>query len=314
VTGRPSATAGRSRIPARLNLLLTVGIFICAMAALVTASRLPWPWQLLLGLPFSFLLLTNYALMHEAAHDLLHPDPRVNALAGVLASLLFPMAFTVFRITHVAHHCCNRTDHELFDYYYPHDRRFIKFIQWYGILTGAWYLLVPLGNLLLALVPELFRSRLFTDARTTAVMFDDVDAAAVRSIRLEVAACIALWAVLLLSGWVAWETLLLFYLLFGFNWSTRQFITHAFTPRDVRSGALNLRTDRWLQRILLNGNWDQVHHEHPHLSWCELPHAPDRRPPEIGYWEQYLSLWRGPRPCPGPAPQALPRVDYEALT
>lgn len=305
--------ASSRRIPAGLNLLLAASVFLTVLAALWLASGLHWAWQLLLGTATSFVLLTNYALMHEAAHDLLHPDPRVNALVGAVSSWLFPLAFTMYRLTHVLHHCCNRTDHELFDYYYPDDHRLTKQVQWYGILTGAWYFLVPTGSVLLALRPSLFRSRLFSEARTTAVLFDDFDAGAIRRIRLEVAGGVLFWSGLLLLTPLAWQTALLFAVLFGFNWSTRQFITHAFTERDVRRGAWNLRTSVWMGWILLNGHWDQVHHEHPHLPWRDLPHASDRREPEFSYWQQYRRLWRGPRPHPAAAPQALPRLDYEAM-
>jgi hypothetical protein len=95
------------------------------------------------------LLLTNYQLIHEASHELLHPDVRINDGVGMVLSWLFPVSFTLMKLTHVVHHCCNRSDHEMFDCYYPGDSRLIKWFQWYGLMTGIWWWLVPLGSLLL---------------------------------------------------------------------------------------------------------------------------------------------------------------------
>ncbi len=172
--------------PARLNLAPGGGRARTAIALLGLAARLSFPWLLPVGLVYSFLLLTNYALLHEASHDLLHPDPRINDGVGMLLGWLFPVSFTLLKVTHIVHHCCNRTDHEMFDCYYPSDNRLVKTVQWYGVLTGLWWLLIPLGSLLLALRPDWLRSLPFRRARTTAVLFDDFGPNEMRRVRLEV--------------------------------------------------------------------------------------------------------------------------------
>lgn len=303
----------RAAIPARLNLLLAAVVLAAAIALLGLAARLSFPWLLPVGLVYSFLLLTNYALLHEVSHGLLHPDPRINDGVGMVLGWLFPISFTLLKVTHIVHHCCNRTDHEMFDCYYPSDNRLVKTVQWFGVLTGLWWVLIPLGSLLLALRPDWLRSLPFRRARTTAVLFDDFGPCQMRRVRLEVALGIGFWALLYLGSGLGWQAFLTLYLCFAFNWSTRQYVTHAFSPRDVRDGAWNLRVSGPMGWLLLNGHWDRVHHQHPHVPWIGLPRLASGLDYDRGYWSQYLSLWGGPRRCREPGPTPLSRQGYREL-
>ena len=105
----------------------------------------------------------------------------------------------------------------------------------------------------------------------------------------------------------------MFYAFFAFNWSTRQYVTHAFTVREVRDGALNLKVSRPLGWILLQGQWDLVHHQHPHVPWIHLQKlATDSQAP-VSYVRQYLKLWKGPRLNTVPGPAILPKEDYRVM-
>ena len=303
----------RYAIPGRINLLIAACVIILAAALLWSASRLDLVWSIPLGIVFSFVLLTNYALIHEAAHEMLHGNAGVNWLAGMVLSWLFPSSFTVLRITHIVHHCCNRTDHEMFDGYYSGDIRTFKFIQWYGILLGLWWPFIPIGNLILAAVPGLLHSRPFRQARCTSIAFDDFNTADLWKVRLEVALAIAFWVSLFHLLELRWQTLAVFYAFFAFNWSTRQYVTHAFTVRDVRDGALNLQVSRPMAWILLQGHWDLVHHQHPHVPWVYLRKLGVHSQTPVSYWRQYLKLWKGPRLFTGPGPAILPRQDYRVM-
>jgi len=289
------------------------GVYLTAVGLLLLGSRIDTVWSLPLGIIFSFVLLTNYALMHEAAHGVLHHEPRYNWLFGMILSWLFPMSFTVFRVSHVVHHCCNRTDHEMFDCYYENDFKLVKYVQWYGLLLGLWWPLIPIGNLLLAIHPGILRTRPFRSARSTSVVFNSYDSHLTRLLRFEVVLALLFWFSIISMLSLRWETILIFYICFAFNWSTRQYVTHAFTIRDVKNGALNLSVSRPMSWILLQGQWDLVHHQHPHMSWIHLPALGENSEKPVSYLRQYINLWKGPRLCSETGPPMLPQQEYQVM-
>jgi hypothetical protein len=98
---------------------------------------------------------------------------------------------------------------------------------------------------------------------------------------------------------------LILYSCFAFNWSTRQYVGHAFTRRDVIEGAWNLRHNRLMTWVLLHGEWDLNHHRRPDVSWYYLPRLASPDEPRRSYLRQYWRLWLGPRPATEPAPESL---------
>src|SRR5437016_4351626 len=91
-------------VPDRLNFGLVTGVFVLAVGLLWLGSHVE-RWAVLgVGVLFSYLLLTNYALLHEASHGNLQTNSRRNYWLGVVAGLLFPMPFTAMRSTHQGHH------------------------------------------------------------------------------------------------------------------------------------------------------------------------------------------------------------------
>ena len=149
-------------ITSRLNLFLVALVTGLAIFLLWLASRFDSWWAVLgVGVVFSYVLLTNYALMHEATHGNLHSSSRVNYLLGLWTGAFFPVPFTMIRTTHQGHHLRNRTDFEMFDLYYPTDSRLLKYAQWYSILGGLFWPVIPLGAVLFALCPSVLRTRAF---------------------------------------------------------------------------------------------------------------------------------------------------------
>ena len=291
----------------RQNLLLVAGILCLQTTLLWFASHSNGIFLVLAAIVFAYAGLTAYALMHEAVHQNLHSDPRTNYLVGSIVSLLMPTSFTFLAVPHEVHHRNNRTDHEMFDYYYPGDNLIIKYAQWYSILIGIYPPIIPLGSVLMAVVPGIFGLRPWARAKSTSIVFDRnlFTPSVIAKIRLEVVAGFAFWIALFQLLNLSWVAVAILYAAFWFNWSTRQYVTHAFSPRSVIDGAWNLRVGPIMERVLLNGHWDLVHHNHPELRWQELPaHGIHSRAP-IPYWRQYLRLWRGPRPNTEPAPSGL---------
>lgn len=300
-------------IPRKLNLVIAGVVLSGALGLLWIGSHTTPLLMWACAVAFSFLMLTNYALIHEGTHGVLHNNASANHLLSTLLSWFFPISFTVLQVTHIVHHCCNRTDHEMFDYYYPRDNRLVKWVQWYGLLLGIWAWLIPIGTVLFAIAPGLMRSFPFRRARTTAVMFNDFGPREIFRIRAEVlAGCLFWWAMFQVLS-LSWTAVLAAFACFAFNWSTRQYITHAFTPRSVRDGALNLRVGPFMRWILLYGHWDLVHHQNPHVPWIYLEQLGHSSVPPASYWRQYFRQWKGPLPAPEPSPQPLSITGYRSM-
>ena len=291
----------------RQNLLISA-LLLCIMPALLwLASHSEGIVFAVAVLAFAFFGLTNYAMMHEAMHDNLHSSHRVNRIVGMMLSWLFPVSFTLMYSAHGVHHRFNRTDHELFDYYYPDDNLLIKFPQWYSILIGIYPPIIPLGSVLLALLPGLFWTKPWQQAKSSSIIFNQelLQSETIHKIRVDVVLGIGFWVALYHLLQLDLWALAIVYAATWFNWSTRQYVTHAFTPRDVINGALNLRVSRLMGWIMLNGQWDLVHHRQPRLHWQQLPLAGKDSESPIPYWKQYFRLWLGPKPCAEPEPRPL---------
>jgi len=288
-------------IPDRLNFLLVATVFVCAVGLLWFGSQVKSWWAVFgIGALFSYVLLTDYALLHEASHGNLQSSPRRNYLLGVVAGLLFPMPFTAMHSTHQGHHDFNRTEREMFDLYQPGDNRFLKYLRWYGILCGLFWPLVPLGSVIFSLTPRPLRDLLFGKNQPRGYLVGKIREDAVWRVRLETFLTVALFVTAFLLLGLRWQNTLVLYACFAFNWSTRQYIGHAFSKLDVVEGAWNLRHNRLMSFLLLHGEYDLSHHRHPEVSWYYLPRLspPDKTQPS--YLKQYWRQWLGPRLATGP--------------
>lgn len=302
-----------NQIPNRLNVALVVMASGSMIFLLWAASYWQGVWVFLIGLIFALIYQTLYALLHEATHGVLHATPYMNNILGRVCATLYPTSYTLMRHSHIVHHCCNRSDHEMFDCYYPGDKLLYKRIQWYAIVSGLYWPLIPIGGLLLLFLPSLLKNHFWQKFKSTNVAFSELTEKDLKIIRLELAGA-ALWFVFLfLLLDLHWKQTLILYLMGGFLWSTRQYVTHAFTKRDVVHGALNLKTSWLMDKFVLHGGWDLVHHQNPHLSWKHLPEMAEHSKPRVPFWPQYFRLWKGPVPCREAAPEVLARKNYAAL-
>lgn len=298
-------------VPNVLNIALVFLDVAGAVLLLWLASWLDSAWAIFgIGIVFSYLMLTNYALLHEATHHNLHSRPAWNYCLGVVAGVFFLAPFSMIRVTHQGHHQRNRTDAEMFDLYYAADSFFLKCCQWYGTLAGLFWPCIPVCALLFAVCPRTIGLQLFSGPPFGNANVKDITPRDLRRIRLEILLTLAVFTLLLwLCQW-RWLGFLILYACFSLNWSTRQYVGHAFSKRDVVEGAWNLRHNRLMSMILLHGEWDLTHHRHPEVSWYYLPGlaAPDE--PRLGYIKQYWRQWLGPRlatePPPLPADSGTP--------
>jgi fatty acid desaturase len=291
-------------VPDRLNTILVVIVFAASLFLLWLGSHVTsWPAVLAVGIVFSYVLLTNYALLHEATHAHLHSNGKANYWLGLLTGLLFPIPFSMVRNTHQGHHNHNRTDGELFDLYYPHDNLLIKYVRWYGILCGFFWPLVPLGALVYSISPRLL-TKVFSYPGASGYFFGNSPSATVNAVRLELLLIASFFGGLYWLLDLHWQNTLVLYACFSVNWSTRQYVGHAFTKRDIVEGAWNLQQSRWMSWLLLHGEYDLNHHRHPEVSWYYLPRLSPTNEVRPSYLRQYWRQWLGPRPNTEPEPVA----------
>jgi fatty acid desaturase len=238
---------------------------------------------------------TGYAIIHEAEHDLLHPDKRINDFAGSVVSIFFPASFQLRRFGHTGHHLRNRTDDEAFDVYFKEENAFWKHIQFYGILTGFFWVVIFLSNFAAAVSPRLLNKKLAFD-RPTSALQETFNPKYFRLIQLEAMAVILFHAGMILVFQIPlWRY---FAVLAGFGalWSTLQYLHHYGSVRDVQHGAQNVRVWRIFDLLWLNHSLHLNHHLHPNTPWIYLPQlTPAEEGEPLPFWKAYLRMWRGPR-------------------
>jgi len=298
-----AATADAHPIPGRLNLAIMVAQLAALAACFFAAARISGAGHIaLLCLGFSLLMNSVYSVIHEAEHGMLFPNRRANEAAGVLMALFFPAPFHLLRQGHIGHHLRNRSDDEAFDLYFDGDNVVWKWMVWLGILTGLYYVLVILSNVVAAVAPFILDRRHFRIEdrvkvdRASAAFLESFNPAHLRWIRLEGTAAIALHvAIVALLRIPLWHYAAM-YASFGFTWSAMQYVHHFATERHVTRGARNLRLLGPVDALLMNHNWHRAHHEHPTVPWLHLPAIGRAEAPERGFlpWA-YLKMWRGPR-------------------
>ena len=296
----------RDDLPIRSGLNFAIVIFVVSAALLLLwlASNLAnWGVTLVLGVLFSYLMLTNYALMHEAIHQNLQSDLKRNYLLGVITSIFFPVSFTLVQVTHQGHHYRNRSDAEIFDQYYPGFwSKVSTYCQWYGTLLGLFYVLVVLTTVLAAIIPGITKNKLLTSKSLGNGNLADITTSDLWKIRLEVILTVAFWSAVIWALPLEPLTVLTMFLMAGFNWSTRQYIAHAYSDRDVLDGAFNLKHNKLMSAVLLNGEWDLVHHRSPDVPWTSLPEIGEHNQSRMSYIRQYFRMWGGPVPVTQPEP------------
>ncbi|HEV7241292.1 MAG TPA: fatty acid desaturase [Thermoanaerobaculia bacterium] len=290
------------RIPGTLNIALTIAAASACSGALWLASHGSAWWQVAVAaIAFSFLNNTMFSLLHESVHGIAHENRAVNEALGRFAAVFFPTALSLQRVFHLAHHAHNRTVDEQFDYIRPFDRPLLKRAQWYAILTGLYWVFVPLGGVAYLVWPSLFTSTHASDTATqtgASSMFANLERAPRTVIRLEllftIAVQLALFLLLDLSiaGW------LFCYAAFAVNWSSLQYTDHAFSKLDVRDGAWNLRVTPVTRMLFLNYHHHLAHHRHPQVPWIHLGDYVDPSEERPSFWTIYWKMWRGPQPIP----------------
>ncbi len=302
----PKRAPGTSRypIPVAFNAFgaITVpGIMLLSLAVLSHADN-AWAQGSAL-VAFCVFGHSLFSLIHEAEHDKLLPGRRANALAGAWLSAFFPASFTILRAAHLAHHARNRSEEELIDYYRPEESRLLKTVQYYGLLAGSLWLGTAVLSVLVSflparLLPEPTKGEGDADLRSYVSFVSRADA---WRVRCETAFTIVTWlsiAWLLNLGVQA----LVAYVVFGFIWSTQQFIYHVRTPLHLVEGSRDLHMSPVFAFLFLNMNYHLAHHRYPRAPWNALPRLADSQPTA-----SYLATWARSLLPPRPIACAWPQ-------
>ena len=295
-----------SPIPGALNIALSVVAAAVSMMLLWCCSHAHWwVWAFAAAIAFSYTNNTTFALLHESVHGLFHPRRAVNEWFGRCNAALFPTALLFQRTCHLGHHRRNRSDAELFDYYKSGDNRLLKFAQWYGILTGVYWILMPLACALYLLCPWVFRLKSLRNADSHLANQTGADAMLAgfenvsgRRLRGEILLTLAIQAALIYCLHLTFAGWLLCYGCFAVNWSSLQYADHAWSVLHVYDGAWNLKVNGVVQYIFLNYHHHRAHHQNPHVSWLHLPEHVEWAAERPSFLRIYLKMWMGPRPFP----------------
>ncbi|MDR2113631.1 MAG: fatty acid desaturase [Candidatus Accumulibacter sp.] len=286
-----------------LNILILILSLSATWLCLWAASHLDTGCALLAAWIFSHVANTPFALMHEAVHGVGHPARRWNELLGVVSGWAFPTSYSMQRAAHQGHHLRNRTDLELYDYYLPGQSKRVRNLWLYlGNLLGLYWWSVVFGNLIYLLAPWAYRSRFFVERLAPDLGFGPyvADLAKLPPSRVwpEIALAFAYQAALIHALDLEAAGLALCYWAFALHWSVLQYADHAWSARDVRNGAWNLKVLAPFRWLALNYHYHLAHHQNPEVPWCDLPKHVDPATPQPSFWRIYLSLWKGVRPAP----------------
>lgn len=302
-------------IPRLLNvsIVIIVSFLYFYLFQLGTAAERIW-LRLGLGFSFAIIMIPVYTLLHEAAHKTLHPNQSINFLLGQLLSLFFGMSYRFYSHCHFKHHKKNRTDVEIWDLYYEHQNKWLRYGNLYLMMVGFGYFSVWLGNLVFAIYPSFVRSKFFKKHREMGGFIEDLEVSSpLRTYQLDSLLVIAFQVFCL---WlINWDitTWLLFYVMHGFIWSSQNYVNHAFSPRDIINGAHNLTMPKWLNVIYLNFNVHLAHHQNPQIPWIHLPRYITSQEGRIPFFKNYLRLWRGPRLTKETSPKLQQTVEIGPL-
>jgi fatty acid desaturase len=284
-------------IPAKLNVGIIAMQCLALAGCFFAASRCASGWALaLLALAFGILMNSVYSIIHEAEHGILLPNRLWNDLAGSVMALFFPAPFHLLRQGHLGHHLRNRSDDEAFDLYFEEEHRLWRSLILYGILTGFYWLIVVLSNVVFLFFPFSTRTRYWQFDRPSQAFMQSLNPAYRRIIQLECLGVLLLHAAIVWSLDIPLLNYAMMYAGFGFTWSAMQYVHHYGTERHVTRGARNLWLWAPLDRLWLNHNWHLNHHEHPTVPWNQLPELDQRPQAARGFLiTAYLRMWRGPR-------------------
>jgi fatty acid desaturase len=274
-------TDRKSDIPIALNITLAgchtaVNLYQFFILPLwLLPLNLKWAWTLV---PLALLNNPFWSLLHEAIHDLFHPNRRVNMFFGRVMSVMFGSPFQILRLSHLLHHKLNRTPKEATETYEPGKSSiFAVAFGYYFQILGGLYLVEFLSPLLFFLPRswvKTFRQQFIKPVTVSGILMQNWSREEVmREIRID-GILIAAWLGASLFAYGSyWPLLIAILAARGVLISFLDNVYHYRTPINDIFYASNLWLPRSTTRVLLNFNLHGIHHQNPAIPWIRLPAA-----------------------------------------
>ncbi len=307
MSANPQSVAYGSRgrgIPLGINLGLAV-LYVAVnlyqfvfLPLLLLPRSMAWAWTLL---PLALLTNPYWSLIHEAIHDLFHPNRNVNAFFGRFLSILFGAPFRILRMSHLVHHKLNRRPVEGTEYYDRAKGTKAGAAPGYFFQIFLGLYLVEVLSPLYFLLPKRFlmwvqKRFMRPDGVSGLLMQNWLGAEALREIRFD-GLLTVLWLTLsFLCYGAQWPLLVGVLCARAFLISFLDNVYHYATPVDDVFYARNLRLPAAAAKLLLHFNLHGVHHINPAIPWIDLPEAFDVEGGKYHgeYFAAALSQLRGP--------------------
>lgn len=252
-----------------------------------------WAWTLL---PLAFLTNPFWSLIHEAIHDLFHPNRAINGFAGRLLAVLFGAPLRILRLSHLLHHKLNRLPVEGTEYFEKRTSSKVAAAPGYyfQILFGLYLVEVmsPLWFVLPRAWLQVFKDRFLPRDSVSGILMQNwLGAEALREIRIDGLLALSWLAISFFVYGTHWPILLAMVAARGFLISFLDNLYHYETPVGDIFYAKNLRLAAPLSKLLLNFNLHGIHHLNPAISWINLPQAFEVQKSEFqgGY---FTAAWR----------------------
>ena len=284
-------------IPGRLNLLLVALQMSAAFGILAAASHTHSRDLLaVLAIGFAFVMQMSFCLAHEAVHRKLHPNRTTNVGVGVLAFALFPGSLQFFEVAHLLHHRRNRSNDELEDYVIPGKTPWIKRIFYYLLISGLFWLLLPVSSIIVAIIPRsrIRRPQPHEESGAFRKFVQFLNGVNPGRVRRDLLVTVIVWAAAFPLLHLSLASIAVCYAVFGFSWASQQYIYHVRTTRHVVLGALDPKLWGPLRWLYLNFNYDLTHHLAVWVPWDHLPAIASQHP-KRGYLNTYIHLWQPPK-------------------
>ncbi len=203
-----------------------------------------------------------------------HSNAKINLWAGRFAACWFPTSFSLQKSFHLTHHTNNRNQYEQFDVIHQSDVIWLKYAQWYSILSGLYWWITIVSILLYLLTPVRGLIALHERANQQAkfqtggdIYFEALVATPMLAAKMEILGAIVFQILICYSLDISLLAWVICYAAFAFQWSSLQYTDHAFSPLNKKNGAWNLKIHPAIGVWFLNYHYHLAHHQHPNVPW-----------------------------------------------